>query len=46
LDAAGPTALQRTVKVPRGEARGMILRLVVTLASRQQIDAIFSRAKL
>src|SRR5437016_1390228 len=34
LDAAGPTALQRTVKVPRGDVRAITLLLVVTLASR------------
>src|SRR5947209_10337146 len=46
LDAAGPTALQRTVKVPRGDVRAITLLLVVTLASRKVIDAIFNRAKL
>src|SRR5437899_4415171 len=46
LDAAGPTALQRTVKVPRGDVRAINLLLVVTLASRKVIDAIFNRAKL
>jgi farnesyl-diphosphate farnesyltransferase len=46
LDEAEVGALQRTVKVPRREVRAMILRLVLTLASRQQIDAIFRRAKL
>jgi farnesyl-diphosphate farnesyltransferase len=46
LKKAGTAALNRTIKVPHGEVRGLILRLVVTLASRQQIDAIFSRAKL
>src|SRR6266498_3011653 len=30
LDAAGPTALQRTVKVPRGDVRKMILSLAIT----------------
>jgi farnesyl-diphosphate farnesyltransferase len=39
-------ALQRTVKVSRREVRAMILSLVVTLASRNEIDAIFNRAKL
>src|SRR5438128_9731420 len=46
LDAGGPTALQRAVKVPRGDVRAITLLLVVTLASRKVIDAIFNRAKL
>jgi farnesyl-diphosphate farnesyltransferase len=46
LDAAGPTALQRTVKVPRGEVRTMILSLALAIVSRRKIDAIFDRAKL
>jgi len=46
LNAAGPTALQRTVKVPRHEVRAMILSLGLTLASRRRVDAIFDRAKL
>ena len=46
LNAAGPAALQRTVKVARSEVRAMILSLGLTLASRRQIDAIFDRAKL
>src|SRR2546430_1689969 len=46
LDAGGPTAVQRTVKVPRGDVRAITLLLVVTLASRKVIDAIFNRAKL
>jgi len=46
LDAAGPTALQRTVKVPRGQVRAMVLSLGVTFASRKSIDAMFNRAKL
>lgn len=41
LDAAGPSALQRTVKVRRGEVRGMILSLALSFASRRQIDAIW-----
>jgi farnesyl-diphosphate farnesyltransferase len=44
LDAAGSTALQRTVKVTRREVRRMILSLVATFASRKGIDAIFERA--
>jgi farnesyl-diphosphate farnesyltransferase len=43
---AGPTLLQRTVKVPRREVRKMILSLALTLASRSQIDATFERAAL
>jgi farnesyl-diphosphate farnesyltransferase len=46
LNAAGPTTLQQTVKVPRHEVRAMILSLVLTLASRRRVDAIFDRAKL
>ncbi|PYL66668.1 MAG: hypothetical protein DMF28_10835 [Verrucomicrobia bacterium] len=46
LDAAGVTALQRTVKVPRGDVRKMILSLAITFASHRVIDAIFNRAKL
>ncbi len=45
LDAAGPTALQRTVKVPRRDVRAMILSLAATLASRRVIDAMFNRAE-
>ena len=46
LHAAGPAALQRTVKVPRAEVRGMILSLGLTLASRRRIDEIFEKPKL
>jgi farnesyl-diphosphate farnesyltransferase len=46
LDASDPTALQRTVKVPRREVRAMILSLSLALASRKRIDAMFDRAKL
>ncbi|HJW37213.1 MAG TPA: squalene/phytoene synthase family protein [Candidatus Udaeobacter sp.] len=46
LDPAGPSALQRTVKIPRGEVRKMILSLLITFASRGAIDAMFERAKL
>jgi farnesyl-diphosphate farnesyltransferase len=45
LDAAGPMALHRTVKVPRREVRAMVLRLALTAASRQQINFIWNRAK-
>ena len=46
LNASGPAALQRTVKVPRREVRSMILWLGLALASRKRIDAMFDRAKL
>jgi farnesyl-diphosphate farnesyltransferase len=46
LNAAGPAALQRTVKVARSEVRWMILSLGLAVASRRRIDAIFDRAKL
>jgi farnesyl-diphosphate farnesyltransferase len=46
LEAVGPMALQRTVKVPRREVQRMILLLVITCTSRRAIDAIFERAKL
>ncbi|PYL09706.1 MAG: hypothetical protein DME33_03455 [Verrucomicrobia bacterium] len=46
LDEAGPTALQRTVKVPRREVRKMILLLAIHVASPEQIDAIFNRTRL
>jgi farnesyl-diphosphate farnesyltransferase len=45
LQAAGAAALERTVKVPRGEVRAMILSLAVTIVSRGKMDAIFDRAK-
>ena len=46
LNASGPTALMRTVKIPRREVRAMILSLGFALASRKRIDAMFDRAKL
>ncbi len=46
LNEAGASALQRTVKIPRGEVRKMILSLAITFASRRAIDAMFERAKL
>jgi len=46
LNASGPAALQRTVKVPRAEVRAMILSLGLALASCKRIDAMFDRAKL
>ena len=45
LEASGPSALQRTVKVPRVEVRAMILSLALTMASRRKMDAIFNHAK-
>ena len=45
LDAAGPAALQRTVKVPRSEVRTMILSLALTMVSRRKMDATFDQAK-
>jgi farnesyl-diphosphate farnesyltransferase len=44
LRDAGATALQRTVKVPRREVRRMICSLALTLAAREQIDAIFEES--
>ena len=46
LNAAGPAALQRTVKVARQEVRTMMLSLALTLASRRKIGAMFEGAKL
>jgi Phytoene/squalene synthetase len=46
LNASGPAALQRTVKVARREVRAMILPLALTMVSRRKMDAIFDRAKL
>jgi farnesyl-diphosphate farnesyltransferase len=46
LNATGPAALQRTVKVSRREVRAMILSLGLALASRKRIDTMFDRAKL
>jgi farnesyl-diphosphate farnesyltransferase len=46
LNAAGPMALQRTVKVPRREVRYTTLLLAITYSSRRVIEAIFNRAKL
>jgi len=46
LDAAGPTALQRAVKIPRREVRAMILLLAMTMVSRRKMDAIFVGTEL
>ena len=44
LREAGGTTLHRKIKVSRPEIRSMISSLVMTLASRQKIEAIFARA--
>jgi farnesyl-diphosphate farnesyltransferase len=44
LDRAGVAALQRTLKLPRREVRGMIFLLAATLASRKVIDTMFARS--
>jgi farnesyl-diphosphate farnesyltransferase len=43
LRDAGTMALQRKIKVHRGEVRRMIVSLVITFASRKRIDAMFER---
>ena len=43
LRDAGGTALHRQIKVPRKEVRSMISSVVMTLASRKKINAIFER---
>src|SRR5216110_860305 len=43
LDAAGLTALQRVVKVPRREVRTMMLSLIITFASCRVTNAMFSK---
>jgi farnesyl-diphosphate farnesyltransferase len=45
LRQAGATALHQRLKVPRREVRRMILSLVLSLASRKQIDLLFRCAK-
>jgi farnesyl-diphosphate farnesyltransferase len=45
LREAGGTALNRKIKVPRQEVRSMISSVVMTLASRRKIEAIFERAQ-
>jgi farnesyl-diphosphate farnesyltransferase len=44
LNQAGPMALQRTVKVPRREARTMIWSLAFSFAHRRVIDAIYRKS--
>jgi farnesyl-diphosphate farnesyltransferase len=46
LNASGPEALQRTVKVSRREVRAIILSLALTMVSRRKMDAIFDQARL
>jgi farnesyl-diphosphate farnesyltransferase len=46
LQAAGPAALQRPLKVARREVRAIVLSLAFTLGSRQTIDAMFERTKM
>jgi farnesyl-diphosphate farnesyltransferase len=46
LKEAGAGALQRQIKISRREVRAIILQLSVTLASRNEINAIFKRAEL
>ena len=45
LRKAGASALHHTIKIPRREVRGMILSLVIHLASHKQIDTIFNHAR-
>lgn len=45
LREAGGTALNRQIKVSRPEVRSMISSVVMTLASRKKIEAIFERAQ-
>jgi farnesyl-diphosphate farnesyltransferase len=44
LRQAGVRALHSTVKVPRGEVWKIILALVLTLASRRRINAMYQRS--
>ena len=46
LNASGPAALQRTIKVPRGEVRAMIWSLALNVVSPRKMDAIFDRANM
>ncbi len=46
LHNAGHNAVGHSVKVPRHEVRAMILSLAIHLASRKQINTIFSQAKM
>ena len=44
LRAADETVLERKIKVPRPEVRGMISSVAITLASRQTLDRMFRKA--
>src|SRR6195256_3280380 len=46
LRAAGPTELQRKIKVPRSEVRRIVASIAITLADRQSIDRMFRRLLL
>jgi farnesyl-diphosphate farnesyltransferase len=46
LRREGASALDKRIKVPRREVRGMIVSLAIHLGSRQKIDAIFEQARL
>lgn len=46
LRAAGPTELQRRIKVPRREVHRIIASVAITLASRQSIGRMFHRLLL
>ncbi len=43
LRGAGPAAFRQKIKVPRGEVRGMIGWVALTLASRESLDEMFQR---
>ena len=46
LNAAGPGALERTMKVPRSEVRQMMWSLAMTFVSRNRMATMFKRAIL
>jgi farnesyl-diphosphate farnesyltransferase len=46
LRAAGPTALEKKIKMRRGEVRGVIASVAVTLAARKMLDEMFRKALL
>ncbi len=46
LQTAGSAALQKSVKIGRSEVRAMIVSLALSLASRKQIEKMFSRAAM
>ncbi len=45
LHSAGPTALHRTLKIPRREVRWIVTSLLFTCASRRRISALFQEMK-